>query len=112
EDDELVALPDNHVVRIRGVQVHGHGAAQAIAPTRVALNLDSVEVNEMARGVTLATRDSLAVTRRADVRIELLPEGRALRHGARLRVYQGTSETTARLVVSATRASPASPWHS
>ena len=110
EEDELVALPPRRAVRVRGIQVHGTAVPDVRAPGRVALNLGAIDVSEIARGVTLATAGSLAVTRRLDVRLEGLPGGRELRHGSRLRVHQGTSETTARLVLSAIRLTRDAPW--
>ncbi len=110
EGDELVALPEDRPVRVRGVQVHGRPAGEATAPGRVALNLGNIEVSQLARGVTLATANSLAVTRRIDVHLELLPGARPLRHGARVRVHHGTSEVLGRVSICATRRADAEEW--
>ena len=58
--------------------------------------------------MTLAAPRTLAVARRVDVRIELLPGSRPLRHGARVRVHQGTADSMARVSLSAIRA-PSNP---
>jgi selenocysteine-specific elongation factor len=108
--EELVVLPDERRVRVRGVQVHGHAVAAADAPRRVALNLGAVEVGEIARGVTLAAPGSLPSTRRVDVRLDLLAGAPPLRHGARVRVHQGTADLTARVVISAVRPVAGTPW--
>jgi selenocysteine-specific elongation factor len=50
------------------------------------------------------------VTRRLDVRLDLLPGSAGLRHGARVRVHQGTADTVARVSCSAVRATPDAPW--
>src|SRR5262245_60614256 len=71
ENDELIALPDDRRVRIRGLQVHGQPVRTVESPHRVAVNLGSVDVHTLARGVTLATPASLPVTRRVDVHVEL-----------------------------------------
>jgi len=110
ENDELTALPDGREVRVRGVQVHGEAAADAVAPRRVALNLGAVEVGDLARGVTLATAGSLPVTRRADVHLRLLDSARPLPHGARVRVHHGTSETLARVAIAAVRSRASDPF--
>jgi selenocysteine-specific elongation factor len=110
EGDELAALPEGRRVRVRGVQVHGRQVAGTDAPRRVALNLGGVDVGELSRGVTLATPGSIAVTRRFDARLELIPGARPLRHGARLRVHHGTSETIGRVAVCASRATPDAAW--
>jgi selenocysteine-specific elongation factor len=106
EGDELVALPEERPVRVRGVQVHGRQAGHAIAPGRVALNLGSIELAHLTRGVTLASPDSLCVTRRVDVHLELLKSARPLRHGARVRMHHGTSEVLGRVSICATRRDP------
>jgi selenocysteine-specific elongation factor len=110
EGDELVALPEGRSVRVRGVQVHGRQARDAQAPGRVALNLGSGAIDHLSRGVTLASPDSLAVTRRADLDIELLAGVRPLRHGARVRLHHGTSEVLGRVSIGATRPPGAAEW--
>jgi selenocysteine-specific elongation factor len=110
EGDELVVLPEERRVRVRGVQVHGRQAGHAAAPSRVALNLGSIELAHLMRGVTLATPDSLAVTRRIDLHLELLKSARPLRHGARVRLHHGTSEVLGRVSICATRRDPEDVW--
>jgi len=103
EGDELAVLPEGRRVRVRGVQVHGRSVAAADAPRRAAVNLGAIDVHALARGATLAPPDSLPVTRRVDVRIELLGRSTALRHGSRIRVHQGTADIEARVAVCATQ---------
>ena len=98
---DLVVLPEGRVVRVRGVQVHGRDVTSVAAPSRTAINLGSVEVRDLARGVTLSSPDALAVTRRVDARLELLGDARPLRHGARVRVHHGTAERLGRVAVCA-----------
>jgi selenocysteine-specific elongation factor len=101
--DALELLPRREDVRVRGVQVHGKPEDTAKAPGRLAINLGGIALAHVARGMTLATQGTLAVTRRVDVRIELLPSARPLRHGARVRAHQGTSDSMARVSLSAIR---------
>jgi selenocysteine-specific elongation factor len=102
-DDELVLLPSARAVKIRGVQVHGEKREEAIAGQRAAVNLGGVEVSDVSRGDTLAAPGSLTLTRRTDAAIELLPSARPLRHGARVRFHQGTSELLGRIAISGER---------
>jgi len=104
EGDALELLPRHEEVRVRGVQVHGKAATVATAPRRAAVNLGGVELDHATRGMTLATPGTLAVTRRVDVRIELLPAAGPLKHGARVRVHQGTGDWLARVSLSSVRA--------
>jgi selenocysteine-specific elongation factor len=110
EGDELIALPQDDPVRVRGVQVHGRPAARADAPRRVALNLGSIEVTDLSRGVTLTTAGGLAVTRRFDARLSLIASAKPLRHGARVRIHQGTDEVLGRLALSAVQNPGAPQW--
>jgi selenocysteine-specific elongation factor len=95
---------------VRGVQVHGKKTPDVEAPHRVAINLGGVSVENLARGDTLASADGLAVTRRADLRVHLLADARALRHGARVRVHHGTSEVIGRVSIAATRPAEGGAW--
>ena len=98
-DDEVVLQPSGRTVKVRGLHVHGESQDEAIAGQRVAANLAGVEVSDIVRGETLTALDAVTVTRRADVRVELLPSARPLGHGARVRFHQGTRELLGRIVV-------------
>ena len=98
-DDEVVLQPSGRTVKVRGLHVHGESQDEAIAGQRVAVNLAGVEVAQVVRGETLTALDAVTVTRRADVRVELLPSARPLGHGARVRFHQGTRELLGRIVV-------------
>ncbi len=110
EGDTLTLLPRGDTVRVRGVQVHGAVVTAATAPRRVAVNLGGVDLQTVHRGMTLATPDSVSVTSRVDVRLDLLPGSAVLRHGARVRLHQGTSEAVAHVSLAAVRPSPEAPW--
>jgi selenocysteine-specific elongation factor len=101
EGADLMVLPRGMTVTARGLHVHGARRTEAVAGERVAVNLGGVEVSELARGDTLCSAGSVEVTRRCDVAIDLLGSSRALRHGARVRFHQGTSEILGRVSVSA-----------
>lgn len=98
-DDELRIEPSGRTVKTRGVQVHGETRQVAAAGQRTAINLAGVEVAEVARGETLSAGEAVSVTRRADVRVELLPDVRPVRHGQRIRFHHGTRELQARVAV-------------
>jgi selenocysteine-specific elongation factor len=104
-----VLLPGGEPVRVRGVEVHGRQAEEAVAPRRVAVNLGAIDVGSVRRGVTMASPESLAVTRRVDVRLTLVPSAPALEHGVRVRVHQGTAEVLGRVSIGATR-TPDGGW--
>ncbi len=98
-DDELVLLPPGRAVKVRGVQVHNQKEPVAVAGQRVALNLGGLELEDVTRGETLATPGTLAATRMIDARVEVVATARPLKHGARVRFHQGTSEVIGRVAL-------------
>ncbi len=98
-DDELVILPEARKVKVRGIQVHGRTSADAVAGQRTAINLGGVDVGDVSRGETLAAPGTLAVTRRVDAEIDLLGSAKPLKHGARVRLHNGTAEVLGRLSI-------------
>ncbi len=99
KEDELEVFPIGKRVRVRGVQVHGAAAEQAIAGQRTALNLAGVAVEDLARGMTLAPPDTFRATKRIDVLLSLLPSAKPLRDRARVHLHAYTSETVAEVAV-------------
>ena len=97
--DELALVPGEGATKVRGLQVHGHPEDVATAGQRVAVNLGGVELDEVSRGQTLTAVGGLSITRRVDVDLELLASARPLKHGARVRVHQGTAEVLARVSI-------------
>jgi selenocysteine-specific elongation factor len=117
DETELVVLPRERSVKVRGLQVHGRREVEAGAGHRVAVNLGGVEVGDIARGDTLCTRGAFEPTQRLDTVIELLPDAKPLRHGSRVRFHQGTTELLGRVAVAAERGeqttvSEVTPGHS
>jgi len=100
-DDELVLQPSGRRVKVRGVQVHGAAQPFADAGRRVAVNLGGVDVADVSRGETLTREGAFDVTRRFDVVVDLLPDAKPLRHGARVRFHHGTMELLGRVALAA-----------
>lgn len=98
-DDEMVVEPGGLKVKVRGLQVHGRAATEAVAGQRAAINLGGVEVGDVSRGETLMAPGALSVTRRIDAGIDLLPSSKPLQHGARVRLHNGTSEVLGRVAI-------------
>ena len=67
EDQDLVILPRERRVKVRGLQVHGQRENRAEAGRRVAANLGGVDVTDLERGDTLCEPGAVTVTRRIDV---------------------------------------------
>ena len=100
EGQTVAVLPRQLTATVRGVQVHGRQQPQAEAGQRTAVNLTGIDLSDVERGATLCAPGSLESTRRLDVLVDLLPGAKPLRHGARVRFHQGTSELIGRIALS------------
>lgn len=98
--DQLVILPHEREVRVRGVQVHGSAVPEARAGSRVGVNLVGVEKAEVRRGEVLATPGAFRATDRLDVRLRLLPSAPPLKQAARLHLHLGSAATVGRVALS------------
>ncbi|MBV9074406.1 MAG: selenocysteine-specific translation elongation factor [Acidobacteria bacterium] len=96
-EQELELQPSGQRVRARGIQVHGAATEQAHAGERTAVNLAGVAVEELARGMMLAEPGSLEPSRQIDVRLDLLPDAKPLRHLSRVHLHCFASETVAQV---------------
>ena len=91
--EEVELLPSGKLLRVRGLQTGGKSVERAEAGQRTAVNLAGIEHTAIQRGMVLTSSGRLRTTRRADVRLELLPGAPALKHRARVHFYAGTLET-------------------
>jgi selenocysteine-specific elongation factor len=109
-EDELEVFPTGKRVRVRGVQVHGESAEAAVAGQRTALNLAGASLEDLSRGMTLAPPGTFETTRRADVRLHLLPSApHPLKDRARVHFHSYTMETVAEIVFSEAGRAPLKP---
>jgi selenocysteine-specific elongation factor len=96
KEQELEVFPSGRRVRVRGVQVHGQAAEEAVAGQRTALNLAGATVEELERGMTLAPPETFVTTRQADVRLSLLRSApRPLKNRARAHFHCYSAESIA-----------------
>ncbi|HXJ14488.1 MAG TPA: selenocysteine-specific translation elongation factor [Candidatus Limnocylindrales bacterium] len=91
--DEVELLPSGKLLRVRGLQTGGKSVEQAEAGQRTAVNLAGIEHTAIQRGMVLTSGGRLRTTRRADVRLELLPGAPVLKHRAQVHFHAGTLET-------------------
>jgi selenocysteine-specific elongation factor len=103
--DELELFPSvERRARARGLQVHSQSIAEAKAGERTAVNLQGIEVAQIARGQALAPAGRLSSSSMLDVRLDLLKSSpRHLRTRSRVRLHIGTAEVLARVVLLADR---------
>ncbi|MBM3790153.1 MAG: selenocysteine-specific translation elongation factor [Acidobacteria bacterium] len=98
-EDEVELLPGGLAARIRGVQVHGRSAVQAVAGQRTAVNLQGVDLGQVRRGMVLTAPRLYRTTQVLDVRVSLLPGSRPLRNLLKVRFHHGTAEVLARVAL-------------
>jgi selenocysteine-specific elongation factor len=99
KEEEVEIFPQRQRARVRGVQVHGSMTDQAIAGQRTALNLAGVQMEDLARGMTLAAPGMLEPTQRIEVQIALLHDAKPLKNRARVHFHAFTSETIAEITL-------------
>ncbi|HQX51350.1 MAG TPA: selenocysteine-specific translation elongation factor [Planctomycetaceae bacterium] len=96
--DEVELLPEQRVLRVRGVQHHGQSVDHAGAHRRAAINLAAISVAEVHRGNELATPGTFTPTTRVLAEIDCLGNSkRPLRHRQVLTLHAGTTAVTVRL---------------
>jgi selenocysteine-specific elongation factor len=103
-DDDLVLLPGERRVKVRGLQAHGQPLAHAGAGQRLAVNLAGIDIEGIRRGDTLTRPGAVSETRVIDVAVHLLGSAKPLEHGARVRVHAGTVELLGRVALSGVEA--------
>ena len=96
-EDELEIFPSGQRVRVRGVQVHGQAADEAIAGQRTALNLAGADRQDLARGMILASPKRFYPSDHVDVVLSLLPSAKTLKHRTKVHLHTYTLETIAEI---------------
>ncbi|MFI5105157.1 MAG: selenocysteine-specific translation elongation factor, partial [Terriglobales bacterium] len=99
KEEEVELFPARKRARVRGVQVHGSMTGQAVAGQRTALNLAGVQLEELARGMTLAAPGVFEPTQKLEVQISLLKDAKPLKNRARVHLHAFTSETIAEVAL-------------
>lgn len=97
EGDELVVMPSDRPVRVRGVQTHGAQTEGVSAGTRTAVNLGGVEHESVSRGMVVTERGAMAPTSMIDSLVEVVEDSAALKDRQRIRLHLGTSEAMGRI---------------
>ena len=92
-DEDVEILPACLAARVRGIQVHGAPVDEARAGQRTALNLQRIELGEVARGMVVVPPNVFQSTRALDVRVTLLASAAApVVRRKRIRFHLGTAE--------------------
>jgi len=98
--NKLALEPGGQTVRVREVQVHGQKSEQGASGQRLALALHGVKKDEIARGFQLVSAGGAVVTRRLDVRVNVMPHYKGvIKNRQRLHVHHAGREVLARIVL-------------
>ncbi len=93
KEEEVEILPAQRTARVRGIQVHGRGAQEALAGQRTALNLQGIEVADVQRGMVLTVPRLFQPASMFDCHLELLGSApNAIETRKRIRFHVGTAE--------------------
>jgi len=95
KEQEVELYPMGRRLRVRGVQVYGKPAYQAVGGERTALNLADIEPAEIARGMVLAAPGTFRTVTQVDCALELLPSAKPLKNRAPVHFHAGTAEIEA-----------------
>jgi selenocysteine-specific elongation factor len=95
KEQEVELHPSGKRLRVRGVQVHGQPADEAVAGQRTAVNLAGIETSDLTRGMMLTPATLFRPTTRISVQLDMLPAAKAMRDRARVHLHAFTSETIA-----------------
>lgn len=96
--DSVELLPSGKTGRVRGIQLHGKRKEEGVAGQRVAVNLQGIDHHEIRRGETVTSPGTFRTTRTVDIRLELLPSARSLRHRGMVQFLSGTAESSAQVI--------------
>lgn len=98
--DPVEIMPQGILSRVRSLQSHGKKTDKVLAGQRTAVNISGVELEQVPRGSVLTTPGSLTPSYKLDVRLLLLKSApRSLKNRSRIRLYLGTAEILARVVL-------------
>jgi selenocysteine-specific elongation factor len=95
--DAVELLPGGRRARIRGLQSFGRPAERVAPGARCAVNLQGVELGELARGQLLSAPAALAPTLAFDAEIDWLASAPAASGPVSVELLSGTAERRARL---------------
>ncbi len=99
KDEEVELIPGGLTARVRGVQVHGKMTGAATAGQRTAVNLQGVDLAQVARGMVVTVPKVFRETQILDVHLQLLPSAKPLKNLIKVRFHQGTLEVLARVAL-------------
>lgn len=104
KNEVITIYPDKIECRIRSIQIHEKEANTCSFGQRVALNLPDLSKEQLKRGFTVATYDSMKPVDLLTVQLTLLKEcKRSIKNQTNLHLYIGTERTLCKVVLLGTK---------
>ena len=98
--DKLVISPAGNEVRVRGIQIQGKAAQQAVAGQRCALNLTGTDLEAVSRGDWVLAPAIHHPTQHIAGRVSVLAsETQSLKHWTPVHLHLATADVTARISI-------------
>ena len=98
--EEVEVVPGALKSRIRGLQTHGRKVDEAAPGRRTAVNLTGLSVDQLERGMVVATPGWLRTVTAVDVRLRAVRyTGRPIRHNLSVRFHTGPAEVEGKLLL-------------
>lgn len=98
--EEVELFPYSRKARVRTIQAYHDDVREAMAGQRIALNIQGLDRQDVARGSMIARPDTLLLTSRIDASLRLLKVPiKPIRHDSILRFHIATTQEEARLVL-------------
>lgn len=94
---QAVVQPGGHAARVRSVHVHGEAVPSAQAGQRTALNLGSIDKDDVARGMSVGQPGSVFETTCLDAELSF---AQPIKHGRRIRLAIGAEEAIGKAFLS------------
>ncbi|NOZ26345.1 MAG: hypothetical protein GXO94_09690 [Nitrospirae bacterium] len=98
-DDPVQILPGGIRSKVRGLQSHGKPIDKAYAGQRVAINLQGVQKEELARGAVVVEPDRFRPTHAVDAELIMLGDAPVLKNKSRVHFHLSTSEAVGRVIL-------------
>jgi selenocysteine-specific elongation factor len=95
----LHIMPKGILTKVRGLHSHGKTITTARAGQRVAVNLQSVEKEDLSRGDVAVSPSGFPSTKTIDAYLELLDDAPRLKSKSLVHFYIGTAEVIARVIL-------------
>ena len=96
--DKLKILPQNKIVKVRGLETHKKSAEELKIGDRGAINLQSIDKILIQKGNHISEKDFFTIHESAIVSIRLLNKiEKTVKNNERLRIYCGTQEVMGRI---------------